>query len=336
MLWLRTPDKTYFKKGCMAVALEELRSVYGVKRAVIVSDPECYHKGAVIPVEKILDDLKISHTCFFALGDCGLEIVMHGAEELKRFEPDAVLAFGSRSAIGAAKLMRLVYDNPGIQPAELAGGPSDIYEGENRFSGLTKKTTLAAIPDLRSCGDEVSPYAVITDGEDQLIFADYMLMPDIAVVDGDNMLDSTADIVSDAGLKALAIAINAYDSSSAAEYTDSFALKAVEGIFRHLPEVCKGCKEHPDDVEKLGEAIAMAGIAGANTRSVITVDQTFEYLENVMLASAAESEESAARYAQLASELGMCDGENAAAVLIRAVGQLIIDCGRVNKEIDCK
>ena len=337
MFWLRTPQKLYIKKGCLSLALDELTAVYGRKKAFIVTDEEAYKKGFLSQLEQKLTSSGIQHTCFYAIdGMADIKAVISGAKQASLFEPDVIIASGSSAAMDAAKIIRLMYEYPDTDLNELSAKYNDIMSREGGFPQLGGKAILVAVPDIGGNASEVSPYAVISDGEDELVFADYELMPDMAVVDGDLMLPENKAQTASCGLNSLVRAVNAYDSVSATEYTDGFVIEAIKGISEYLPSVIENGANDPRGCEKLGEASAIAGIAYANTESIISVDGSAPYLADVVRLSAADNEVSAARYAALADALelpGDSEDERVTS-FINKIGELVSLCGLDNKKCE--
>ena len=269
MYWLRTPQKVYFKKGCMSVALDELKTVYTCKRAFIITDTKLYKNGNTAMVEAKLDQMGIMHTCFFALdGTATLEQVKNGAESAALFEPDVFIAVGSGEVIDAAKLIRVLYGCPGADIRDISAKFNDITARDHQFSEMRKKSILAAIPVTSGSGSEMSPFSVIKDGEDRLSVASYSIMPDIAVVDVDFSIDVSVEETASGGMTVLAHALEAYFSETATEYTDGFAIKAIVAAIEYLPSVCKNGSNDPVAREKISEASAMSGIAFANAGNI--------------------------------------------------------------------
>ncbi len=338
MYWLRIPEKVYFKKGCMPVALDELKSVYGKKKAFIVTDLLLYKNGAVSAIEKELDSLSIQHFCYFNIKDSAdFKTLCEGAKAVKLFEPDVIVAFGSGTAIDSAKLMRFMYEYPEIDIREISSDFNDITCREKIFPKQGIKSFLTAIPDINGNASEVSPYAVFYDNDEEYIVADYELMPDMAVVDGDFMLVHKKEQAAKAGLNALVRAVNAFDSQTATEYTDGFAEKAIRNIIDYLPEVINSGSDAPKSCEKLGEAITMSAIAYANTSSIINVDGTSEYLADIVRISAAESEDARSDYAELGKALGLSgnDEKEITDNLVSVIENVVCLCGIQNKQMQC-
>lgn len=268
MLWLRVPEKVYFKKGSMPVALDELKTVYGKKRAFIVTSASAYKSGKTAYTEKLLDKMMIQHTVFFDICcRASLEKVKEGARAAQLFEPDVIIAVGGSGAMNAAKLIRVLYEHPEADIRELASRFSDIRSRAELFPRTNIRAALVTVPTESGTGEEVTPYACAVDGENRLTLADYELMPEFVVVDSDNMIGQSSEQISSAAMKALVHIMTALDSESATEYTDGFALKALENIIGYLPGFYENGSSDPLGCEKLAEASAMAGIAYANTCS---------------------------------------------------------------------
>lgn len=338
MYSLRLPDKIYFKKGCMPIALDELKCIYNKTSAFIITDNDLYHNGAVGPIENKLNELNIRHICYFKIDSTpDLSVIEEGARAVQLFEPDVIIAFGSGAAIDAAKLMRLKYEYPDADLFKLSSDFNDITLREKLFPKQGTKALLVAVPDISGNASEVSPYAVFFAENEEMSIADYELMPDIAVVDGDFMLMHTRDEAIKAGLNSLVRSINAYDSFNATEYTDGFVIEAVENIFRYLPEVIEKGAEAPVSCEKLGEAVTMSAIAYSNTASIINVDDSAQYLAEIINTSAAESEEACSRYAELGAVLGLNGNNDSETVekLVNKIKDLVILCGSENKQLLC-
>lgn len=335
MYWLRMPQKLYIKKGCLSVALDELKTVYSRKKAFIVTDKALYKSGRLSQLENKLNGLGIMHTCFYeAENNADMDCVNSGAKQASLFEPDVIIGFGSSAAMDTAKAVRLKYEYPEASLSELSGKYNDIMSREGNFPKLGSKAILVTIADIGGNASEVSPYAVISDGEDEYILADYELMADMAVVDGNLMLPENPAQAASAGLNTLVRAVNAYDSATATEYTDGFVIEAIKNVFEYLPSVVTNGIKDPKGCEKLGEASAMAGIAYANTGSIITVDSTAVYLADVIRLSAADNEQSAERYASLADSLGITgsNDEEKISALIFKTEELVSCCGLENKK----
>ncbi len=266
MLWMRTPEKVYFKKGCMPVALDELGIVMGKKRCFIVTDSFLYKNGYTKGIEDKLNEMGIVHTCFYDVEpDPSLASAKAGAEAMRSFEPDCIIALGGGSAMDAAKVMWVLYENPDADFDDMAMDFMDIRKRIYTFPKMGKKAYFVAIPTSSGTGSEVTPFAIITDKETGIKWplADYELMPNMAIVDTDNMMSAPKGLTCASGIDVMTHAIEAYVSIMASDYTDSLALKAIKLVFDYLPRAYKD----GNDVEArdhMANASCMAGMAFAN------------------------------------------------------------------------
>ena len=266
MLWMRTPEKVYFKKGCMPVALDELGTVMGKKRCFIVTDSFLYKNGYTKQIEDKLDQMGIVHTCFSDVEpDPSLASAKAGAAAMRAFEPDCIIALGGGSAMDAGKVMWVLYENPDADFDDMAMDFMDIRKRIYTFPKMGKKAYFVAIPTSSGTGSEVTPFAIITDKETGIKWplADYELMPNMAIVDTDNMMSAPKGLTCASGLDVMTHAIEAYVSIMASDYTDSLALKAIKLVFDYLPRAYKD----GNDVEArdhMANASCMAGMAFAN------------------------------------------------------------------------
>ncbi len=267
MLWFRTPQKVYFKKGCMPVALDELGTVMGKKKAFIVTDSFLYKNGYVKPIEEKLDAMAIQHTCFYEVApDPTLESAKAGAEAMRSFEPDVIIALGGGSAMDAAKIMWVMYEHPEADFLDMAMRFMDIRKRVYTFPKMGEKAYFVAIPTSSGTGSEVTPFAVITDEKTGVKYplADYELLPNMAIIDADNMMTQPTGLTSASGIDALTHALEAYASIMATDYTDGLALKAMKNIFAYLPSAYENGANDPIAREKMADASTMAGMAFAN------------------------------------------------------------------------
>ena len=266
MLWMRTPEKVYFKKGCTPVALDELGTVMGKKRCFIVTDSFLYKNGYTKPIEEKLDQMGIIHTCFSDVEpDPSLTSAKAGAAAMTAFQPDCIIALGGGSAMDAAKIMWVLYENPDVDFDDMAMDFMDIRKRIYTFPKMGKKAYFVAIPTSSGTGSEVTPFAIITDKETGIKWplADYELMPNMAIVDTDNMMTAPKGLTCASGIDVMTHAIEAYVSIMASDYTDSLALKAIKLVFDYLPRAYKD----GNDVEArdhMANASCMAGMAFAN------------------------------------------------------------------------
>ena len=267
MLWFRAPEKVYIKKGCLGVALEELKAELGRKKAFIVTDHFLYQNGYTKAIQQKLDEMGIRHSVFFDVQpDPTLSCARKGAEQMAAFEPDVIIALGGGSAMDAAKIMWVLYEHPEADFMDMAMRFADIRKRVYRFPQLGQKAYFAAIPTTAGTGSEVTPFAVITDDATGIKYplADYQLMPKMAIVDADLMMDAPRGLTAASGIDALTHALEAYASMLATDYTDSLSLQAIKSIFRYLPQAYENGPRDPIAREKMANAATMAGMAFAN------------------------------------------------------------------------
>ena len=267
MLWFRAPEKVYFKKGCLPVALDELGSVMGKKKAFIVTDQYLYTSGSIKCVTDKLDEMGIRHTEFFNVTpDPTLACAKEGLAQLKLFEPDCIIAIGGGSPMDAAKIMWVMYEHPEADFMDMAMRFMDIRKRVYTFPHMGDKAYFVAIPTSSGTGSEVTPFAVITDEKTGTKYplADYELMPKMAIVDADMMMNQPKGLTSASGIDALTHALEAYASIMATEFTDGPALKAMKNIFEYLPSAYENGSNDAKAREKMAEASTLAGMAFAN------------------------------------------------------------------------
>ncbi len=267
MLWFRAPEKVYFKKGCMPVALDELGTVMGKKKCFIVTDSFLYKNGYVKPIEEKLDQMGIQHTCFYEVApDPNLSSATAGAKAMAAFEPDCIIALGGGSAMDAGKIMWVMYEHPEVDFLDMAMRFMDIRKRVYTFPKMGEKAYFVAIPTSSGTGSEVTPFAVITDDRTGTKYplADYELLPNMAIIDADNMMTQPKGLTSASGVDALTHALEAYASIMATDYTDGLALKAMKSIFEYLPSAYENGANDPIAREKMADASCMAGMAFAN------------------------------------------------------------------------
>ncbi|MBR2177259.1 MAG: bifunctional acetaldehyde-CoA/alcohol dehydrogenase [Clostridia bacterium] len=267
MLWFRAPEKVYFKKGSMPVALDELGTVMHKKKAFIVTDSFLYKNGYVKPIEDKLDQLGIQHTAFYNVQpDPTLASAKEGAEAMRLFEPDVIIALGGGSAMDAGKIMWVLYEHPEADFQDMAMRFMDIRKRIYTFPTMGEKAYFVAIPTSSGTGSEVTPFAVITDEKTSIKYplADYQLLPNMAIIDADNMMNQPKGLTSASGIDALTHALEAYASIMATPYTDGLALQAMKTIFEYLPSAYENGANDPIAREKMANASTMAGMAFAN------------------------------------------------------------------------
>lgn len=268
MLWFRAPEKVYFKKGCLPVALAELGNVLNKKKVFIVTDSFLYKNGYTKVVTDQLDAMGIQHTTFYNVApDPSLASANEGAEAMRLFQPDCIIAVGGGSAMDAAKIMWVMYEHPEVDFLDLAMRFMDIRKRIYAFPKMGDKAYFIAIPTSSGTGSEVTPFAVITDERTGVKYplADYELLPKMAIIDADMMMDQPKGLTSASGIDALTHALEAYASILATDYTDGLALKAMKNIFAYLPAAYEKGAADPIAREKMADASTLAGMAFANS-----------------------------------------------------------------------
>ncbi|MGN1467088.1 MAG: bifunctional acetaldehyde-CoA/alcohol dehydrogenase [Ruminococcus sp.] len=267
MLWFRAPEKVYIKKGCLPVALNELKDVMGKKRAFIVTDSFLYKNGFTKAITDKLDEMGIVHTTFADVEpDPSLASAQKGAEAMRKFEPDVIIAMGGGSAMDAGKIMWVLYEHPEADFMDMAMRFCDIRKRVYTFPKMGEKAYFIAVPTSSGTGSEVTPFAVITDQETGTKYplADYELMPNMAIVDADNMMSGPKGLTAASGIDAVSHALEAYASVMATDFTDGLALRALKVIFEYLPACYDNGMNEPVAREKVAHAATMAGMAFAN------------------------------------------------------------------------
>ena len=267
MLWFRAPEKVYFKKGCLPVALDELKNVYGKKKVFIVTDQFLYKNGYTKCVTDKLDEMGIVHTTFYDVApDPTLGCAKEGAKAMASFEPDCIIAIGGGSAMDAGKIMWVMYEHPEVDFMDMAMRFMDIRKRIYTFPKMGEKAFFIAIPTSSGTGSEVTPFAVITDENTGIKYplADYELLPKMAIVDADMCMDQPKGLTAASGIDALTHALEAYASVMATEFTDGLALKAMKNIFDYLPAAFENGSHDAVAREKMATASTMAGMAFAN------------------------------------------------------------------------
>lgn len=267
MLWFRTPQKVYIKKGCLPVALKELKDVMGKKRVFIVTDSFLYSNGYTRPITQKLDEMGITHTTFYNVApDPTLACAKQGAKEMEAFKPDCIIAVGGGSAMDAGKIMWVLYEHPEVDFIDLAMRFMDIRKRVYTFPHMGEKAYFIAVPTTAGTGSEVTPFAVITEETSGVKYplADYELLPNMAIVDADMMMDAPRGLTAASGIDAVTHALEAYASVMATDYTDGLALQSLKVIFEYLPRAYENGSKDPEAREKMANAATMAGMAFAN------------------------------------------------------------------------
>ena len=267
MLWFRTPEKVYIKKGCLPVALDELRSVRGAKKVFIVTDSFLYQNGYTKPITDKLDEMGIQHTTFFNVQpDPTLANATEGAAQMRSFAPDTIIALGGGSAMDAAKIMWVLYEHPEVDFMDMAMRFIDIRKRIYTFPKMGEKAYFIAIPTSAGTGSEVTPFAVITDEKTGVKYplADYELLPNMAIIDTDFHMSAPKGLTAASGIDAVTHAVEAYAAMLATDYTDALALKSLKVIFEYLPRAYDNGAVDVEAREKMANAATMAGMAFAN------------------------------------------------------------------------
>ena len=267
MLWFRSPEKIYIKRGCLPEALDELKAVNPRKRAFIVTDRFLYGNGYTKPLTDKLNEIGISYTVFSEVEpDPTLNIAKKGAEMMTSFAPDVIIAVGGGSAMDAAKIMWVLYEHPDADFTDMAMRFSDIRKRIYTFPKIGEKTYFIAVPTSAGTGSEVTPFAVITDSDTGIKYplADYELMPDMAIVDTDLQMSAPKGLTAASGIDAVSHALEAFASMLATDYTDSLALRSLKMMFEYLPRAYENGANDPEAREKTANAATMAGMAFAN------------------------------------------------------------------------
>lgn len=267
MLWFRTAQKVYIKKGCLPVALQELKDVMDKKKVFIVTDSFLYNNGYTKCITDKLDELNIKHKTFFDVApDPSLACAKAGAKEMTEFAPDCIIAIGGGSAMDAGKIMWVMYEHPEVDFLDMAMRFMDIRKRIYTFPKMGEKAYFIAVPTSAGTGSEVTPFAVITDEKTGVKYplADYELMPNMAIVDADMMMNAPKGLTSASGIDALVHSLEAYASIMATDYTDGLALRSMKMVFEYLPRAYENGPNDAEAREKMANAATMAGMAFAN------------------------------------------------------------------------
>ncbi len=267
MLWFRTPEKIYIKKGCLPVALDELKTVRGAKKAFIVTDTFLYQNGYTKPITDKLDAMGIQHATFFNVQpDPTLANATEGAAQMRAFAPDTIIALGGGSAMDAAEIMWVLYEHPEADFMDMAMRFMDIRKRVYTFPKMGEKAYFIAIPTSAGTGSEVTPFAVITDEKTGVKYplADYQLLPNMAIIDTDFHMSAPKGLTAASGIDAVTHAVEAYAAMLATDYTDSLALRSLKMVFEYLPRAYENGQTDVLAREKMANAATMAGMAFAN------------------------------------------------------------------------
>ncbi len=264
MLWFRIPERVYFKFGSLPVALEELK---GKKKAVIVTDQQLASLGYTDHITSVLESIGVDFRVFSDVqADPTLSVVEKGAELMRNYNPDVIIALGGGSAMDAAKIMWVMYEHPKVNFKDLAMTFMDIRKRIVKFPKMGEKAEFWAVATSAGTGSEVTPFAVITDDTTGVKYplADYEITPNVAVVDPQLMLSMPAGLTAASGIDVVTHAIEAYVSIMASEFTNPLALEATRLTFKYLPESVKSGALAVKAKEKMANASCMAGMAFSN------------------------------------------------------------------------
>ena len=267
MLWFRVPEKVYIKRGCLTVALDELKTVMNKKKAFVVTDNFLFQNGYTKPITDKLNEMGIQYTAFSNVEpDPTLACAKAGAEQMRAFNPDVIIALGGGSAMDAAKIMWVLYEHPEVDFMDMAMRFTDIRKRIYTFPKMGEKAYFVAIPTSAGTGSEVTPFAVITDEQSGVKYplADYELLPDMAIIDTEFHMSAPKGLTAASGIDAVTHALEAYASIMATDYTDSLALRSLKMIFEYLPKAYENGQNDYVAREKMANAATMAGMAFAN------------------------------------------------------------------------
>ncbi len=267
MLWFRCPEKVYIKKGCLPVALDELKNVMNKKRVFVVTDSFLYNNGFVKPITDKLEKLGIQYATFSDVEpDPTLASAKTGAAQMASFKPDCIIALGGGSAMDAAKIMWVLYEHPEVDFLDMAMRFMDIRKRIYTFPKMGEKAYFIAIPTSAGTGSEVTPFAVITDEKTGIKYpiADYEILPKMAIIDTDFHMSAPRGLTSASGIDAVTHNLEAIASMLATDYTDSLAKESLKMIFKYLPRAYNDGQNDVEAREKMANAATMAGMAFAN------------------------------------------------------------------------
>ncbi|HEP1794545.1 TPA: bifunctional acetaldehyde-CoA/alcohol dehydrogenase [Streptococcus suis] len=263
MQWFKVPSKIYFERD----SIQYLQVMANVEKVMIVADEVVVKLGFV---QRVIEQLqlrsnKVMYTVFSDIEpDPDITTVERGAEAMKAFKPDTIIAIGGGSVMDAAKIMWLFYEQPQVDFRDLVQKFMDIRKRAFKFPELGEKAKYVGIPTTSGTGSEVTPFAVISDKKNNRKYplADYSLTPTIAIVDPAFVMSVPDFVAADTGMDVLTHATEAYVSTVANDYTDGLALQAIKLVFENLE---KSVKEADwESREKMHNASTMAGMAFAN------------------------------------------------------------------------
>ena len=358
MLWFRVPEKLFFKRGCLRTALTELKDEYNKKRAFIVTDKFLYESGFTNKITDRLTELGIVSEVYSKVApDPTLACAREGAKLMEDFRPDVIIAIGGGSPMDAAKIMWVLYEHPEADFEDMAADFMDIRKRIYKFPHMGEKAFFVAIPTTAGTGSEVTPFAIITEERDGTKYplADYELLPKMAIVDADLMMNIPKGLTKASGIDALVHSIEAIGSTMATDFSDGMAYKAIQLIFKYLPRAYKNGANDPEAREGMANAATIAGIAFANAFLGICHSMGHKLgsyhhiphgiavslvLNEVMKFNSAENPtkmgtfpqyeypQSLRRYAHIAEVLGLSgkDDEAKLKALLKAITDLKVEC----------
>ncbi|WP_261717409.1 bifunctional acetaldehyde-CoA/alcohol dehydrogenase [Streptomyces sp. FZ201] len=263
--WFKVPPKIYFEPQ----AIRYLQSMPDVHRVTVVTDATMTRLGFVDRVSRVLQ--RRSEPVTLQIIDNvepepSIDSVRRGADLMRDFNPDTIIALGGGSPMDAAKVMWLLYEQPDIDFADMRQKFSDIRKRAFRFPVLGSRARLVCIPTTSGTGAEVTPFAVISDPATgkKYPLADYALTPSVAIVDPLLTAELPPALAADSGFDALTHAIEAYVSVYANDFTDGLALHAIRLIFGNLEAAVNNRDNAAEARERMHNAGTIAGMAFGN------------------------------------------------------------------------
>ncbi|MFF8428916.1 bifunctional acetaldehyde-CoA/alcohol dehydrogenase [Streptomyces sp. NPDC016566] len=263
--WFKVPPKIYFEPQ----SLRYLSSMPDVHRVTVVTDATMTRLGFVDRVSRVLQRRHEPVTLQIIDNvepEPSIDSVQRGAQLMRDFRPDTIIALGGGSPMDAAKVMWLLYEHPDIDFADMRQKFSDIRKRAFRFPVLGTRARLVCVPTTSGTGAEVTPFAVISDPASgkKYPLADYALTPSVAIVDPLLTADLPPALAADSGFDALTHAIEAYVSVYANDFTDGLALHAIRLIFDNIEAAVNDRTGRPDARERMHNAGTIAGMAFGN------------------------------------------------------------------------
>ncbi|MFI6770746.1 bifunctional acetaldehyde-CoA/alcohol dehydrogenase [Streptomyces sp. NPDC050355] len=263
--WFKVPPRIYFEPH----SLRYLAQMRGINRATLVTGPGARGRGHV---QRVLDVLgrRPAPVTIDIIDDIeaepGIETVRRGAERLRTFQPDTVIALGGGSVMDAAKVMWLLHEHPDLEFTAMREKFLDIRKRVFTFPEPGARAKLVCVPTTAGSGAEVTPFAVITDPATGLKYplADYALTPSVAICDPTLTSGLPAAVTADVGFDALTHAVEAYVSVYASDFTDGLCLNAITLVFDHLERAVRHGPTDPGARMAMHNAATIAGMAIGN------------------------------------------------------------------------